>query len=244
MMIPRKRTYTGSGTRAPPTRRRKTSAAGRRLPYTAMRVSTAPLATRSRAALSEIKSFDCPFQGGNIPSPGAISSGEPALAFRGITEVNCIPQGATVANRIGNKVIVKSVHARILISAAPGAATQEVARVMLVYDRQPNGAFPAIGDILLDQPAGTTNLQASINIANKSRFTILRDQRLLFDQGRGTTNYCDWYIKGRWEVEFGATTGNIGDFRTGSILFIAYLPLATGATVTMTQPGFRIRYFD
>ena len=64
-----------------------------------------------------------------------------------------------MANRIGNKVIVKSVHARILISAAPGAATQEVARVMLVYDRQPNGAFPAIGDILLDQPAGTTNLQ-------------------------------------------------------------------------------------
>lgn len=206
-----------------------------RLPY-----QTAPAARGRVAGLQEVKSFDCQWLGGNMPLITAAAGAEPGAAFAGFTEINCIPQGATVANRIGNKVVIRSLHVKATIGNQV-LATLAVARVAVIYDKQPNGAFPAVADIFLDQPAGLTNGYSSVNIANKSRFTMLRDQFFNLDAAQSQIHTINWYIKGRWEVEFGANAGNIGDFRTGAIyLFAIYV----GAVVNLNAGSARVRYFD
>lgn len=159
-----------------------------------------------------------------------------------MTEINCIQQGATVANRIGNKVVIKSLHLKFNIAAAAGV--QSVVRAMVIYDKQPNGAFPALTDILLDQPLGAANAMGGLNIANKSRFAVVRDQFLPVDAAQALVHPINWYMKGRWEVEYGANAGNIGDFRTGSIYVLIFSCYAAGGAAAVTQINCRTRYFD
>nr|WAE43100.1 MAG: capsid protein [Cressdnaviricota sp.] len=199
-------------------------------------------AANRRVALTEVKSFDCGVVGGALVAYNAVAGAEPGAALAGLTEVNCIPQGATVANRIGNKVMQKSIHFRCsLVAASP---TVGEARCMLVYDKQPNGAFPAFGDICLPQPGGAVVVYSPLNIANKSRFQVIRDQFFNFDVAQSLIHHVDWYCKGRWETEFGANAGNIGDFRTGAILFICMTTYATGAIQLVPNASSRVRYFD
>jgi len=178
----------------------------------------------------------------NMVAIGAVAGTEPAGAYTGMTELNCVPQGATVANRIGNKIVIKSIHLKFITAQA--ATAMNAFRFMVIYDRQPNGAFPAITDILLDQPLGAANSLGSLNIANKSRFQVIRDQIHTADPGNGSTKIFSMYMKGRWETEFGTNTNTIGDFRTGAIYFICYYNYSAVSVPVLTTPCCRIRYFD
>jgi len=193
-----------------------------------------------RPGLGEVKSFDCQVVGGNMPLIAAAAGAEPGAAWTGYTELNCVPQGATVANRIGNKIVIKSIHFKGTI-ANQVLANLAVARVAIVYDKQPNGAFPAFTDMFIDQPAGAANTYSGLNIANKSRFQIVRDQFFNLDSAQSQIHTLNWYMKGRWEVEYGANAGNIGDFRTGSIYLLA---VYVGAVVNLATSSCRIRYYD
>lgn len=171
---------------------------------------------------------------------GPPSGAEPAAAFAGITELNCVPQGATVANRIGNKIVMKSVHLKFTLTntALAGLAT---ARVMLLYDSQPNGAFPAYTDIMLEQPLGAATFHGNLNIANKSRFQMIRDSFLNFDEAQANIRTVNLYCKGRWQTEFGGNAGTIADFRTGALFLVA---LCATNVVAMSAGSARIRYYD
>nr|QXP07727.1 MAG: putative capsid protein [Arizlama virus] len=204
-----------------------------RLPY-----QQAPLARRGGSS-QEVKSFDVQVAGGALTALNACAGAEPAAAWAGITEVNCIRQDATVAGRIGNKVVIKSIHCKFNVNTIAG--NLGAVRVMLVYDKQPNGAFPAIADVILDQPAAVTQFFSSLNIANKSRFQVIRDSFMNLDSGQGLIKSCNWYSKGRWETEFGANAGTIGDFRTGAIYLIAAF---TSAASSMASVCCRVRYYD
>jgi len=201
------------------------------------------MAANRRQGLSEIKSFDVnPIGIAVFPTLAGCVGAEPALGFAGITELNCVQQGATVAQRIGNKIVIKSIHIKFsLISAA---AVQACVRFMLVYDRQPNGAFPLIGDILTDQPAGAATPYGGLNIANKSRFQVIRDQFLTFDPAQSQVHNVNIYAKSRWEVEYGANAGTIGDFRTGALLLVAFSTFLAGGNVQMSNASCRSRFFD
>lgn len=193
----------------------------------------------------EVKSFDVTVGNNSVlVNAGSVAGAEPAAAFTGLTEVNCVPQGATVANRIGNKITIRSIHGRFSIVQPTTTGFVHV-RWLLVYDKQPNGAFPTMTDMLLDQPAGTGNALSSINIANKSRFLFLRDQFQNFDSAQQLTNVYNFHVKGRWETEYGSNTSTIGDIKTGAIYFIVILVNAFSAAATfMPAAQFRIRYYD
>lgn len=198
---------------------------------------------RPTAGLQEVKSFDQQWVGGNLVGIAAPPVGaEPAAAFAGMTEINCVPQGATVANRIGNKIVIKSIHVRSALVALAGV--QGEARLMLVYDKQPNGAFPAITDIITSQPLGAATAYSGVNIANKSRFQMIRDQFFNLDGAQSLVHSVNWYCKGRFDAEFGANAGNIGDFRTGSLLLVAFITYAAGGNIAFQAGSSRIRYFD
>nr|QXP07754.1 MAG: putative capsid protein [Arizlama virus] len=215
--------------------------ANRQLPYANQQRVQAAIMGVPRGVATEVKSFDVRIASANLGLVAAVAGSEPAAAYTGLSELNCVPQGATVANRIGNKIVVKSLMVRFSLTC-PNDHMAEM-RAMVIYDRQPNGAFPAIGDILLNQPAGNTTYYSGLNIANKSRFLILRDQFAVCDDGGGYVKHCDWYIKGRWETEFGANAGTIGDIRTGAIYVLIYYTLATAAA-TVSDIQCRVRYLD
>jgi len=60
----------------------------------------------------EVKTFDCMVTppAANLPLVAAAASGEPGAAFVGITEINDVRQGAAFYNRIGSKIVIRSVE--------------------------------------------------------------------------------------------------------------------------------------
>jgi len=198
---------------------------------------------RPSTSTMEVKSFDMTIGSANMVAVGAVAGTEPAAAYTGLTEVNCMAQGATVSQRIGNKVVVKSIHVVAELSSGAAAATAGI-RIALLYDKQPNGAFPAIGDILLDQPANTGMALSSINIANKSRFQFIRDQFVTIDPGVGQEYILKMYCKGRWETEFATNTNTIGDIKTGAIYLLMFYTRFGTAAPALSLCHCRCRYYD
>ena len=83
--------------------------------------------------------------------------------------INClndVAQGTTAITRIGRKILMKSVLVQGLLATNTGNS----ARVLIVYDRQPNGALPAATDVLT-----SNTIMAAQNLDNRDRFLILAD---------------------------------------------------------------------
>ncbi len=127
--------------------------------------TTAPsVATRiGRSTLApELKFFD------------TVNTGT-ALAITGVVtnnSLNIVPQGTTESQRVGRKMIIRKIGIRFLLQFNSGTAeSAEVVRVIVVQDKQANGAAFGITDVLETASEGSFN-----NLANKSRFIILMDR--------------------------------------------------------------------
>jgi len=199
----------------------------------------------------EVKFFDCsPYSPASATFglfvQTAATGAEPAVPFTGITEVNCVEQGATSYNRIGTKILIKSIDFRASFNMLGTAPVNNSLRYMIVYDHQPNGAFPLIGDILSRNIATAPNFFTGVNMANRSRFVVLRDRIVALDpEGTGTVNVKE-FIKTKLETQFRSSTSTIGDITTGAIYLVCFCLIAGTAAsyITMTAATFRLRYFD
>nr|WAE42806.1 MAG: capsid protein [Cressdnaviricota sp.] len=180
--------------------------------------------------------------------------------------LNGIQEGASFYNRVGRRVHMKSVHVtgQIFPSGVATTGAQEFLRVLLVYDRQPNGTFPSIGDILLDYGNDGTSFTTSIskmNLNNVERFAILRDKRLWIpsnqqaastDQnmylGGGTdAKEINWFVPLKnLETHFKSTTNPaaIGDVATGALYLVTLGNIASGAAGYNLQYNSRLRFCD
>lgn len=206
------------------------------------------------APYGEIKSWDVSPNPANIiriqDTPHGNGSNDLST---GLICLNCgIQPGSAFYQRIGTKINMKSVHIRwamgwtyAALTSAAGAAYNEI-RVMLVYDRQPNGAYPGIADILGVNDTGSVTMNAGINMANRSRFTMLRDQMFDFDAASQIGKTCNWYVKLKGlETEYKAGTADIAAISTGSLLFLFWYD-GEGAVVQPDIVDFesRVRYYD
>lgn len=203
---------------------------------------------RSQLARGEVKFFDVTVALATVglPLPSLPPSGaEPASAFTGITELNCVQQGATSYNRIGTKILMKSIHFNCLLSMQGSAPTSNSCRLMLVYDRQPNGSFPALSAILSDNISSAPNFTCGVNMANRSRFLILRDQYYAFNLNGTTIQPVSMFVKTKLETQFSSNAGNIGDINTGALFFVA-MAITNSAVCSLQayHAHSRIRYFD
>lgn len=92
--------------------------------------------------------------------------------------------GAGFFNRLGNRTRGISLHITGFVNPTlqNAAATQDsYARIIVYYDRQPNGANPSVSDLILaTNNAGgvTTTTYDGTNMNNRDRFMILRDRRM------------------------------------------------------------------
>lgn len=220
--------------------RRQASYAFNRLIGTTPGTGRSLMATgRGSMGVGEVKFFDTDVidPAASLPVIGSVTASEPGVAFTGITVVNKVLQGASSYNRIGNKIQIKSIQFRatLFTSAANGQA-----RVMIVYDRQPNGAFPGIQDILSDNISTAPGYHSGVNMANRERFLIMRDQFLNFSSVGETNHTLNMFIKTKSDTTFKASGNTIGDISSGALYLVAF---ASGA-VYMTDAHFRLRYFD
>ena len=97
-----------------------------------------------------------------------------------VTLVNGMAQGSDFTNRIGRKYTNVAVQLEGYLGPQDSNVGTTKCRIMLIYDAQPNGALPAITDVLT---ASTSN--AFMNLNNRDRFKVLCDEN--YTLGQSTT---------------------------------------------------------
>lgn len=161
--------------------------------------------------------------------------------------LNVIPQGATESQRIGRKVVVKSIQMRHICTYVPAADTQGSTGIVvcLVLDKQANGAAPGITDIFTTNSAVT----AMINLANSERFVVLKRFAFTMAAQAGVQGafaradyLIDYYKKLDIPLEFDQTSGALTTVKSNNLLLVAG---STGLDdVVLLSGTTRIRYAD
>lgn len=174
----------------------------------------------------------------------------------------CIPTtGADMTNRVGRKILQKSVYIRGRVTQeATAAGPQTVAnssqqiRFILFVDYQPNGAAPAVTDLL-----NTASPASQLNINNRDRFKVLKDKCYVFDASAynttATSQLASWsrtvynfkcYKKIDIETIFNATNGGtIADINSGALYMFWIGDQAAGSnTDGNALVSTRVRFLD
>lgn len=95
------------------------------------------------------------------------------------TSINCPINGAELYQRVGRKMYMKSLHLRGFVNNI-ATSVQDIGRIIVYYDSQPNGVAPTIQQLLQDSTAAAlTSALSEINLQNRQRFKILRDMPVL-----------------------------------------------------------------
>lgn len=175
-----------------------------------------------------------------------------------IPSFNLVPQGVTPVTRIGQQIMIKSIHLHTIVSMQgvddANAATAEEGmqcRMIIYIDKQANGATIAVGDLLASAETVGFN-----QLSNRDRFVVLKDKFVAFSpQAITWTGVPDTFIKGdvirTWNyhkklnlpVEFSGSTGAITEVRS---MNIGMLLIATSETVAVGSlyGTARIRFTD
>lgn len=177
------------------------------------------------------------------------------------TLLNAPVPGTGYNNRIGRKIAVRSVYIRgyIAVEAALTSGSTlllnaQSCRMILFIDWQPNGAAPAVTDLLV-----SANVADQINPNNRDRFKILADKVYKFDpyivsttatQSCASTNNQIYNIKKykrmRLETIYNAgTAGTVADITTGALYLFFLGSNAAGANAdSVAVFSTRVRYWD
>jgi hypothetical protein len=182
-----------------------------------------------------------------------------------VTPLNLIRAGSSFFNRIGRRVEMKNLHLKLQIASLRTVAVNDYVRVMVVYDRQTNGALPAITDILQDTDqagANTTNSYSSLNLNNRDRFIMLCDWRICLPSqtltaGQVTTpGFVDpvetlidleRFIKLKGlitQYRADSAPAVIGDVASGGLYLVTYGNSAPGNEGFQAGGSLRLRYHD
>lgn len=164
--------------------------------------------------------------------------------------LNPVPQGASVVTRVGKKIEMTSLQLRGVY--ANKASPIADAALIIVYDKRPTGALPAITDVL------NTVTSASFNKDdNSGRFKILKRDNKVFVGANATgertakTAYtADFFLnlRGLPVTYKSAGTGAIGDIEEGALYAITCGSIPETAAPDTDAPqavvGYRLRFKD
>lgn len=184
-----------------------------------------------------------------------------------ITLLNGTAQGTDFTNRIGRKIICKSVFIRgtcgLEVAEAGNMGTaiacpSQQARCIILIDYQPNGALPAMTDIL-QSVAGLSASQQQLNLNNRDRFKIVSDSTYSFDGyyvnntattavaafGR-TINQIKKYKKLNLETIYNSgSTGGVADIQSGALIMAWIGSAVAGVNLDCNgQISVRVRFQD
>jgi len=194
-----------------------------------------------------VKAFDVGYSNSNFTVAGTF------------TPLNALIVGPESYQRIGRRISMRSVSIKGYVNFS-ATSIQDSARIIIVYDEQPNAALPVLADVFQNSNAGlaTSNL-SFLNLNNRDRFRILKDFKVLIpavtvvagvltnevvpDPIRNSFN-VDWDIPlSGLETTYNAVNGGtVADITTGSLLIITFDGNNAG-TVSFAFSS-RLRYVD
>lgn len=158
-------------------------------------------------------------------------------SFTSPTLLNGAAQGVGTNERVGRKAIMKSIALRYIHT--PNAPASQV-RILVVYDKQPNGALPASTDVV-----GIGQFHGHISISNSDRFVVLMDEISESSQSSAINISGKRYLKCNLETMYGGTTSGIASINSGSIFIMAANNAdPTVGAVSALYYSARIRYTD
>lgn len=210
-----------------------------------------PASLTSRRA--ELKSLDTLKTTYALNTTGAIST------------LNLIRVGSTFCNRIGRRVELTSLAVYGLIESIRTSTVNDWVRIIILYDRQTNGAAPAQADIIQSTDQATTNQSdvfSGINLNNRDRFIIIRDMRIYLptvtntagvltnvnatDPISKTFRIVDYMKLGGMLTQFKADSAPavVGDISTGGLFLLTIGRQASGSEGYQASLEFRLRYRD
>uniref|UniRef100_UPI00404865EA capsid/nuclear shuttle family protein n=1 Tax=Flavobacterium sp. TaxID=239 RepID=UPI00404865EA len=131
-----------------------------------------------------------------------------------IVLLNGVATGTDYNTRIGREITMTSYYHRMFITDATNI--QQV-RCMLVYDKQPAGALPAITDILQYSDANSPN-----NLNNRDRFVVVSDKVYTTSPQGVEIKFVKKYKKLRTITTYNNTGNGITDIATGALYFVAF----------------------
>lgn len=157
--------------------------------------------------------------------------------------VNLIPQGSTGITMLGARARQLQLHVRGRVSAGADG-TIAAGSVLIVHDRSPKGALPAIDDIL--QSVNTT---AFYNFDNASRFTVLARHNFTLE-GKSGDPTADSIRELDFLVPYAASTGTligttaagaaaIANIEQGAVYIVTVGNVVTGTTASVATLAFR-----
>ncbi len=224
-MTTRKRKYVSYATWLPVKRRRRT------------------IIKRRLVSTGETKFKDTAVDDGGVTAAGTIQG-----------EVIAIAEGTDDDQRVGRKITLTKLQWRYtltIVQTTDGNKTSDIVRVMVLLDKQCNGAVPTVagakGIVLAD------TFDSFMQLANTNRFTILMNRwhtmSSMAGLGDGTTNeygqnskYFQWNKEVNIPVEYDSsvTTGAIASVRSNNIVIVTW---SLGGNCNMVS-AFRVRYTD
>lgn len=209
--------------------------------------SLVPVSSRGyRPNPQEKKVFDVDSNNYNVNNTGTV------------TLLNIPVLGTDMTQRVGRKIINRSIYIRGVLRTNGSlnmttiSQQSQLARMLLVWDTQPNGAAPAVSDIL--KAASATS---QLNINYRDRFKILCDKQYAMgpfqidtvnhyglssnQQAYGIKKYKKLYLE---TIFNGTNGGTIGDITTGALWMVWVGTQAAGGDACTATVTTRLRFSD
>lgn len=153
--------------------------------------------------------------------------------------LNGVDQGVGNAQRVGRSYTMKSLQYRFSTGNADGTggSSGSAIRILIVLDRQANGAAPGVTDIL-----NINNFQSTLNLSNNRRFLVISDK--IHGNYNSNTTYGKDYKKLSLETVCSGTGATVASISRGSVYMLLSLATATSTGSFSYQFYNRIRYTD
>lgn len=161
----------------------------------------------------------------------------------GIVLLNGIVAGTGKSERVGRKILMKSLELRIKFQK--GTNSNNI-RMLIVYDKQANQTLPTCADVVNVTTSALDPYQAK-NLDNAERFVILKDVNIDFANS-GSVAPVTWFqkifLRLNLPVRFDSTAGGYTDITSGSLVLMFFDNNSTGSAYSTCYYGARVKYSD
>lgn len=173
---------------------------------------------------------------------GAPPSGTPSsTVISDLGTVVCLNKlitGTGVTNFLGNQISIKSLSYRYELDLPATNAVPTSGRVLLIWDKQPNGATAAYTDIFQ-----LANYLSFANVNTRERFVILRNDQYSLSPNGDQTLFFERYVSINMLTTFVNGQATAGVPQSGALL-LAFVGDQSSTGRPNITGYFRVRYYD
>lgn len=157
--------------------------------------------------------------------------------------LNGLASGSDYNQRVGRRIEMDYLELKgdFFYASTTLAHPADMIRFLIVYDKQPNGAAPAVTDVL-----NGANADAFDNINNLGRFEILKDIVWTLPQVPASTTSPVYFPRIKWKVpikrstQYSGTGATIASIASGSLYLLMMGSQASGSNNTVFEGSARL----